>query len=112
MEASKIDTLMVSLVENLRPEQSMQIREMLQNVSDDKYQALQLFPYKKPMIALILSLFLGGLGVDRMYTGKVGLGILKLITCGGLGIWTIVDWFVIMDAVKNKNYEDLITILL
>jgi TM2 domain-containing membrane protein YozV len=40
---------------------------------------------------LILSILLGGLGIDRFYLGYTGLGILKLITGGGLGIWWLID---------------------
>lgn len=42
-------------------------------------------------IALVLSVVVGMLGVDRFYLGKIGTGILKLITGGGFGIWYIVD---------------------
>ncbi len=40
---------------------------------------------------LILSVLLGGLGVDRFYAGHIGLGVLKLITIGGCGIWALID---------------------
>jgi TM2 domain-containing membrane protein YozV len=40
---------------------------------------------------LILSILLGGLGVDHFYTGKIGTGVLKLLTMGGCGIWALYD---------------------
>ena len=42
-------------------------------------------------VLLILSILLGGLGVDRFYAGHIGLGILKLLTVGGCGIWALID---------------------
>lgn len=46
---------------------------------------------KSWMTALLLSILVGGLGADRFYLGQTGMGILKLVTCGGLGIWAIID---------------------
>jgi hypothetical protein len=49
------------------------------------------FSDKEWLPALLISVFLGGLGIDRFYLGCVGLGILKLITFGGCGIWALID---------------------
>ena len=43
------------------------------------------------MVTLLLSILLGGLGVDRFYAGHIGLGVLKLLTAGGCGIWWLID---------------------
>nr|WP_296069864.1 TM2 domain-containing protein [uncultured Actinoplanes sp.] len=46
---------------------------------------------KSWVAALLLCIFLGTLGVHRFYVGKIGTGILMLITLGGFGIWTLID---------------------
>lgn len=52
------------------------------------------------LLALVMSIFFGTLGVDRFIMGHIGLGILKLITAGGFGIWWLVD--VILIATKHQ----------
>ncbi len=56
---------------------------------------------KSPTKALLLSIFLGGLGVDRFYLGHVGLGLGKLFTGGGLGVWWLIDIFLIQEAARK-----------
>ena len=56
------------------------------------------------LVALILSVLLGSLGVDRFYMGLIGTGILKLITAGGCGVWYIIDIVLIAsNTLKDKN---------
>lgn len=51
---------------------------------------------KSWITTLLLCLFLGGIGVHRFYAGKIGTGILQLITVGGCGIWTLIDLIMII----------------
>ena len=51
---------------------------------------------KKRLVALLLCFFLGGIGVHRFYVGKVGTGIAMIFTLGGLGIWTLIDFIMII----------------
>ena len=48
---------------------------------------------------------MGFLGVDRFMLGQTGLGVAKLLTCGGFGIWAIIDWFTIMGITKEINFQ-------
>lgn len=91
--------------------QMVQIRELLVHADDSKWSLVQSTELKDPTISLILSLFFGGIGVDRFVIGDVGLGIGKLLTCGGLGVWALVDLFLIMGATRDKNFAKIIQVL-
>jgi len=57
---------------------------------------------KSFVTTLVLCVLLGGLGVHRFYVGKIGTGILMLLTLGGLGIWQLIDLIII----ATQNFKD------
>tara|TARA_B100000767_G_C19586145_1_gene459416 strand:+ start:96 stop:536 length:441 start_codon:yes stop_codon:yes gene_type:complete len=105
MEQSKIDMFVSTMNEKFPSSNMMQVRSQLEKLDDSKFGLVQSLNYKNPTTVLIVSLFIGSLGVDRFMLGQTGLGIAKLLTCGGFGIWTIVDWFTIMGKTKELNLE-------
>ena len=105
MESNKIDMYIGTMRENFDSMFIPTIKSSLEKVDDDQFILFQTVAYKSPIVAIVLSLFLGFLGIDRFYIGNVLLGILKLLTFGGLGIWTIIDWFLIMGATRKVNQK-------
>ncbi|MEE8324950.1 MAG: TM2 domain-containing protein [Candidatus Humimicrobiaceae bacterium] len=59
--------------------------------------------WRDSLVTMILSWIGGELGVDRFYRGQIGLGILKLITAGGAGIWWLVDAIIATDRFGKEN---------
>jgi len=57
------------------------------------------------VLALVMSIVFGQLGVDRFIMGHVGLGVLKLITFGGFGIWWIIDVILIATKYNFSNVK-------
>jgi TM2 domain-containing membrane protein YozV len=58
-------------------------------------------------MTLIISILAGSLGIDRFMIGDTGLGVGKLLTCGGFGIWAVIDWFQIQKATREKNMQKI-----
>ena len=47
--------------------------------------------YKRQLTILTISFLAGYFGLDRFYRGEIALGVIKMITCGGLGVWYLID---------------------
>jgi TM2 domain-containing membrane protein YozV len=83
------------------------IRERLIAIDDSKWVMLSTAQFKDPTTTLIVSILGGTFGIDRFIIGDTGLGVGKLLTCGGLGFWAIIDWFMIQKATREKNMQKI-----
>jgi TM2 domain-containing membrane protein YozV len=105
MEQQKID-LFIALKSKFFDSSKMPvIIDRLQQMDDSKWLQINIIAYKEPSNMLIISFLGGALGIDRFILGDTGIGIGKLLTAGGCGIWALVDLFMIQDAARNKNWE-------
>lgn len=107
MEAQKVDIFLMTNSKFFEGHQLPEIRNHLLDIEDSQWPKFQMIQFKDPTIMLIVSFLGGTLGIDRFMIGDTGLGIGKLLTCGGLGIWALVDLFLIMPAAKEKNRQAL-----
>jgi len=111
MDAQKVDMFIMSNAKNFEAHDLNAIRERLLALDESKWPMIMSVPLKDPTTSLIVSILAGNLGIDRFIIGDTGLGIGKLLTCGGLGIWSIVDWFQIQGATREKNMQKISQVL-
>lgn len=107
MDAQKVDMFIISNGKFFEGNQMNMIRERLLALDDSKWAMLSAIQLKDPTTSLIISILAGSLGIDRFMIGDTGLGVGKLLTCGGLGIWAIIDWFMIQKATREKNMQKI-----
>jgi hypothetical protein len=107
MEAQKVDLYLISNARKFLPEHVAYLRQRLLEQDDSKWYMLSSVDLQDPNTTMIVSVMAGKFGIDRFIIGDVGLGVFKLLTCGGLGIWWIIDWFLIQDATRRKNMEKI-----
>ncbi len=107
MDAQKVDMFILSNGKFFEAHQMNMIRERLLALDDSKWAMLSTTQFKDPTTTLIVSILAGSIGVDRFMIGDTGLGVGKLLTCGGLGIWAIIDWFMIQKATREKNMQKI-----
>jgi TM2 domain-containing membrane protein YozV len=107
MDAQKVDMFIMSNGKFFEAHQMSMIRDRLVALDDSKWVMLSTAQFKDPTTTLIVSILAGSLGIDRFLIGDTGLGVGKLLTCGGFGIWAIIDWFMIQKATREKNIQKI-----
>ena len=111
MEKQKIDLYLTTNAKYFEPSAIPIIRQKLENASEETLLTLQATELKDPTTLLLISIFLGSLGIDRFMLGDTGVGILKLLTCGLCGILTIIDWFTVSKKTKQVNFSKISMII-
>lgn len=108
MEQQKIDLFLATKSEYFNPIHLQEIRGMLESVDDSKSMFLFNDELRNPTIMLVIALCLGW---DRFFLDDIGLGLLKVLTCYGCGIWWLVDVISIKKRTQEYNYKKLMTTL-
>jgi len=111
MEDVKVDAYIMANGKYFPNDKVMMLRDRLLQADESKYSLLLSLDLKEPTTMLLISIFLGYLGIDRFMLGDIGMGILKLLTFGLCGVLTIVDWFLISDKTKEQNLNKIMQIL-
>ncbi|MBQ7663914.1 MAG: TM2 domain-containing protein [Bacteroidaceae bacterium] len=111
MDPNKIDMFLIANGKKFPANKLEFVRQRLYALPPEKENLPFMIGLKDPTMILIMSILLGGWGIDRFMIGDIGLGIGKLLTAGGCGIWAIIDWFLIQDATREKNFQEFMMAL-
>lgn len=107
MESQKVDYFLMSNSKYFENYHLSVIRDRLLSLDDSKWGMITTVQFKDPTLLLIVSILIGALGIDRFLIGDIGLGLGKLLTCGGFGLWYIIDLFLIQQATREKNMQQM-----
>lgn len=111
MTLDRVDTYVMTNQKYLPAEKIALLRERLLAADDSKFNMISSVEFKDPMTLLLISIFLGELGIDRFMMGEVGMGVLKLLTGGLCGILWIYDLITIQKRAKELNFNNLMAVL-
>jgi hypothetical protein len=111
IDKQKVDMFIMSNQKYFPSEKIMFLKEKLYKTEESKFAMISCLDFKDPTILLLVSIFLGGWGIDRFMLKETGMGVLKLLTGGCCGILTIIDWFSIQNKAKEKNFNELMLLL-
>lgn len=111
MDAQKVDMFIMTNQKNLPADKIILVKEKMLAADESKFNLLTTVDIKDTTTLLLISIFLGGLGIDRFMLGDIGMGVLKLLTGGVCGILTIIDWFTVQNRTRELNYNNIMMVL-
>jgi len=105
METTKINMFIGMNAENFNQGDLMVIKQRLETMDDDKFFMLQGTELQKPSTILLIAVFLGW---ERFWLDDIALGIIKIITAYGCGIWWLIDIFTAKSRAQKYNFKKII----
>ena len=111
LEQSKIDMYIMTNHKYFPEGKIVYLKDKLRTMDDEKFSLISTIEMKDPTTILLVSIFLGALGIDRFMIGDTGMGILKLLTGGCCGILALVDWFTISKKTKELNFNKVMSLI-
>ena len=111
MTQDKVDMYIMAHQQYFPADRIIFLREKLMALDEERFLLVSTVELKDPTTLLLISIFLGSLGIDRFMLGDIGMGVLKLLTAGCCGVLTIIDWFNIQKKTKELNFNNLMLVL-
>ena len=111
LDQNKIDMYIMTNQKYFPEGKIVYVMDKLRTMDDEKFSLISTIEMKDPTTILLVSIFLGVLGIDRFMLGDTGMGILKLLTCGCCGILTIIDWFTVSKKAKEVNFNKVMSLI-
>ena len=111
VDPQKVEMYILSNRQYFPSEKLIYMKNKMFEMDENKFELVSTVDLKSPQIIMLVSIFLGELGVDRFMIGDIGMGILKLFTGGLCGILWLYDFFTIAERVKKINFENIMILL-
>ena len=105
MEKQRVDLFLATKAEYFNPIQLSDIRTQLEAMDDDKFFMLSGMELRNPTTILVIAIVLGW---ERFFLDDIGLGLLKVLTCYGCGIWWLIDILSAKKRAQDYNYNKFI----
>lgn len=111
LDQNKIDMYIMTNQKYFPEEKIVYLKDKLRTMDEQKFSLISTIEMKDPTTLLLVSIFLGALGIDRFMLGDTGMGILKLLTAGCCGILALIDWFTISKKTKEYNFNKVMSLI-
>ncbi len=102
IDKSKVDFFIATNANKFDAAALPRIRDTLLRMNEDQFIMMSAVDYRDPVLMLAVAFFFGW---ERFFLDDVATGIIKVLTCYGLGVWWLIDLFTVIDRSKRYNYD-------